>query len=838
MFRVVVLAAILPLCIYPDAPQNTESCSYGTRNYRASVRHIEQGGIGYNQGYTTLQAFLAPDPTQLSILPFVDLRGHVFDDGRFATNVGLGIRALVGCRIYGGNVYYDYRHTKQRHYNQIGLGFETLGARWDLRANGYLVVGPKKSAFYDVHTTSTSAFDTFQGNYALVRETRTSKGKVQFAMSGVNAEAAVHILKSENVDLYAAGGPYYYNYSGKQAIGGEVRLGAQIYEYVTVEAVNSYDNRFHNNAQGSIGINIPLGPRPKILQKFETCSSPCLLAQRLVQDVARQEIIVVDKKRKTKVSEEISPAIDPATGLPYFFVFVDNTSSSNGTYESPYHSLAQAQAGSSPNDIIYLFPGDGTTTGMDSGIVLQANQQLWGSSLPYSIPTSNGRISIPAFSSSAPTITNTNIDTEGNAITLSSNNVIRGITITSAFNDAIYGTDPQSLIVDSCTFENTSTFAIEASFPASASVSLTNNQFLNNVNGISLILNGTSTVVCSNNLFTGQTSVSETPIEIASNNNVITAQIENNILDNNETGGIRFNFQDVTDAELTLRNNLITNNRTGFQSNLASSFVILPNGAIHHCSIVLEDNTFSANTSNALYLHTSGQFATLEVTASSNTMSNIGGSGLVLATPVDTLTLLATDNTIAHCNDNGIAVIAAMNTTTGNITLQGNTITEIGNASNGIAVNQDFTTLNLSLLNNVINSCEGTGILSYAPTGIGLMNLNISGNTISHCDNLSSNASSGLDIEQYINLVGSVDNNTLTDNVGTAVTIGSTLPSPTACLTLTGNVSTTDYLLSNPMDGLFNLSPCDAGSSNAGIINTSGAITPVQSCPDASPCPP
>ena len=124
--------------------------------------------------------------------------------------------------------------------------------------------------------------------------------------------------------------------------------------------------------------------------------------------------------------------------------------------------LAQAQDNSSPNDIIYVFPGDGTTTGMDSGISLKANQKFWGSGVSHSIQTSEGTISIPAQSSSSPTITNTNIDTDGNAITLATNNAISGFTITSAMNDAIYGTDPQSLEVSSCTIENTTTYAIEA----------------------------------------------------------------------------------------------------------------------------------------------------------------------------------------------------------------------------------------------------------------------------------------------------------------------------------------------------------------------------------------
>ncbi len=157
---------------------------------------------------------------------------------------------------------------------------------------------------------------------------------------------------------------------------------------------------------------------------------------------------------------------------------------------------------------------------MDSGISLKANQKFWGSGVSHSIQTSEGTISIPAQSSSSPTITNTNINTDGNAITLATNNAISGFTITSAMNDAIYGTDPQSLEVSSCTIENTTTYAIEASFSGDASISLTNNQFLNNVNGIFLTLNGTSTLVCSDNTFKGQTSVSSVPLEISANSNV------------------------------------------------------------------------------------------------------------------------------------------------------------------------------------------------------------------------------------------------------------------------------------------------------------------------------
>jgi hypothetical protein len=794
------------------------------KSYRAAVRHIESGGIGYDNGYTTLEAFLSTDPNRWAVTPFLDARGHLFDDGRWAANAGMGLRTILGTRAYGINTYYDYRNIRHLDFNQIGLGLETLGELFDFRINGYLPVGKKTSDPWD------AVFSEFSGHHMLISQ------KYQVGMKGADAQFAFHFGKSRNFDFYAAAGPYYFvGEIGPNVWGGKARIGGTYKDFVTLEFSDSYDQTFHNKFQGQISLNFSFGPKsqPEMKGSVCTCELASALNKRMLQPVGRQEIIVVDQKKANSV------AIDPATGLPYFFVFVDNTSSSDGTYESPYHNFAQAEVNSAPNNIIYVFPGDGTTTGMDSGIFLKANQKFWGSGISHSIQTSAGTISIPAQSSTSPTITNTNVDTEGNAITLATHNAISGFTITSARNDAIFGTDPQSLEVSSCTIENTTTYAIEASFSGDASISLTNNLFLNNVNGIFLTLNGTSTVVCSNNTFEGQTSVSSVPLEILANSNIFTAHIESNLFNDNTTGSIRFGLNSIVNADIRVLSNIITNSGTGSQSSLGSSLVILPGGmtANDRCSLTLSDNTFSGNTSNSLYFHTSGAFTSLEVTASTNTMSDNGGSAIVLATPVDQLTLLATDNAITECNDNGIAVISSGTTSTGNITISNNIITDIGNASNGIAINQDFSTLNLTIANNEINRCEGTGIISYASTGIDSFILNVSENTISNCLNMSSNAASGLDIEQYTSLMGTVTNNTLSDNTGTAFVIGSSLTTPTACLTLSGNDST-DYLLTNPGDGVFNLAPCNVDIVNTGMIMSSGTITPVQSCPDATPCPP
>lgn len=813
MLRIVFAFLIFPLCVF------SQTHASNGHLYRTSLRHIESSGIGYDDGYSTLEMFLSTDPAQRKFTSFLDTRGHIFNDGKWAANVGIGLRTIYGQRVYGVNTYYDYRNATHLNSNQIGVGLESLGKRYDFRINGYLPFGRSTSAPYD------STFGTFSGNFLLLSQ------QYQSAMRGCNAEMGVHLGRSRFFDLYAAAGPYYF--TGKftrPSWGGKARIAGVFNNIFTLELSDSYDRTFHNNFQAQFSLNYFFGPSQR--NRGCECSSATGLCYQMMQRVERQEIIVIDNQRAN------SPAINPLTGQPFFFVFVDNTSSSDGTYESPYHTLIQAQDNSSPNDIIYVFPGDGTTTGMDSGITLQANQKFWGSGVAHLIQTKQGPISIPAQSTTFPVITNVNVDTDGNAITLATNNAISGFIIDSTLNDGIFGVNAQNLDVSWCTFRNNTTFAIEASFLTDTTITLTDNQLLNNVNGINLNLSGPSNVICSHNTFKNQTSVSSTPIEIAANNNSLVVGIEDNLFDNNTTGGIRFNLDNVIDADINIANNRITFNGTGSQSSLASSIVLIQNGTIGNCIISINDNFISNNDSNALYMHTSGAFTNLELTANANTISNNGGSGFVLATPTETLNFVASENTITQCNDNGIAIIGSGLTANGTVDISGNSITNIGNGSNGIAVNQDFTSLNLSITSNEISTCEGTGIISYAPTGITNLALTISDNTIIDCQNLSSNAASGLDIEQYTHFEGDIISNTLSGNTGTAVYIGSTLPAPEACLNLSGNENSSDYLLVNPVDGVFNLSPCNVESVNVGTINQGGTITLIQSCSNPAPCPP
>ena len=61
-----------------------------------------------------------------------------------------------------------------------------------------------------------------------------------------------------------------------------------------------------------------------------------------------------------------------------WYVRNNDAGANDGRSISPFHTLAQAQTASSASDYIYVFKGDGTSTGQSSGIALKTGQHLIG----------------------------------------------------------------------------------------------------------------------------------------------------------------------------------------------------------------------------------------------------------------------------------------------------------------------------------------------------------------------------------------------------------------------------------------------------------------------------
>ncbi len=223
-----------------------------TDPFQVAFKHLESKGIGFNKGYSTLETFFAStEAWEGKWLPFLDLRGHLFNNGRSAVNSGIGVRYLAK-RVWGGNLYYDYRKTDRGRYNQVALGLESLGEFYDFRLNLYHPFGKK------VHGS-------------------------EFALDSYCAEAGIHVKKA----LCFAAGPYYLNEKGKVAWGGKVRGNVVIYDHALLEVGTSYDHLFQWVVQGQLTISFTFGGKKE--------GKP--LPQRSLQSINRWEIIPVTQRR-------------------------------------------------------------------------------------------------------------------------------------------------------------------------------------------------------------------------------------------------------------------------------------------------------------------------------------------------------------------------------------------------------------------------------------------------------------------------------------------------------------------------------------------------------------
>ena len=247
-------------------------------------------GLGYNRGYTSLGVFFDPTIQRMPrVRPFVDLRGHVFKNNKWAFNAGGGVRFLVPAlrRVFGINTYYDYRRAK-RDYHQIGVGLEILGPCYDLRFNSYIPVGHRD------HFSHPNVYRYPGGFLAVCR-------RKQKALQGFDGEICTSLRKLCPCtcgcwDFYIGIGGYGYpGDCGRNANGGMLRLGMNYINFFDFEVRITDDRLFGTRVQGCVAFNFPL-----YICEDQTCCEDqgiCCLECLADQPVERQEIIVVDHER-------------------------------------------------------------------------------------------------------------------------------------------------------------------------------------------------------------------------------------------------------------------------------------------------------------------------------------------------------------------------------------------------------------------------------------------------------------------------------------------------------------------------------------------------------------
>ncbi len=119
----------------------------------------------------------------------------------------------------------------------------------------------------------------------------------------------------------------------------------------------------------------------------------------------------------------------PITGQVWY-VRNNEPAGGDGSSDTPFDTLAEAEAASGTGDTVFVFDGSNTTTNLDTGYAMNANERLIGESRPLSLdPDGGGPLPTsplhPGTSGAQPTLTAANED----VVVLASNVLVDGVDV-------------------------------------------------------------------------------------------------------------------------------------------------------------------------------------------------------------------------------------------------------------------------------------------------------------------------------------------------------------------------------------------------------------------------
>ncbi len=283
----VISFLVASLTLYAEEQKaSTWNCQNLAHSHFLELRHQEGKGIGYTGGYSSADLLLSETPPSF-LTPFLDLRGHYFNNGKYAANAGFGLRdssEVLGV-AFGINAFYDIRKVKHAHFQQVGPGIEVLGEQWDFRANGYFPIGKRRKVLSSKIVTS-HGFSFLQK-------------KIEYNFIGGNAEIGRSLAKNGAFACKLAGGGYYLKgLFHKKAAGGYLKLSGRLSPFIGYRAQGSYDALFRWRGFGELALILPFG-RSLFSLKAEGCPRGHYLPnEHFLEQVSRFEIIPSHTQKK------------------------------------------------------------------------------------------------------------------------------------------------------------------------------------------------------------------------------------------------------------------------------------------------------------------------------------------------------------------------------------------------------------------------------------------------------------------------------------------------------------------------------------------------------------
>ncbi|MDX2216960.1 MAG: right-handed parallel beta-helix repeat-containing protein [Oculatellaceae cyanobacterium bins.114] len=766
----------------PDEATDPEDATGTAADLRISPRvgigHTSSGG-GYD-GTTRFEGFLPLFQTQGRDVAFLEGRFLLDNDANVGGNLVLGYRAYSPSarRVFGGYIAYDNRNTDENTFNQLGVGFESLGEVWDFRVNGYLPLGDRQQT-----VGNPQLLNTFFRERSLILQERN---QFEAAVGGVDLEAGAKLTDlGDDGDLRGYGGLYWYDASGSPSgVGWRLRLEARPTDSFNVGLGVQGDELFGTNILFRVGLTFP-GRRPRGAIAPENT-----VVARLGETVERNPVIVVDTQET--ISDTV--ATNPATGDPYVFQHVNlGRTGGTGTFESPFGTIQPAldATRSDGNAIVYVRPGSNPG---NPGFVIPDQVQVLSNAPVQRLNTREfGVVRLPLSGAGVrPRITDSVV--MGNNSTLSGFDITgstgAGVIVDTVSDAVIRDNQITSAEVAAVRLEDTGgTITLDRNrivgntVPALLGtninqVNVTNSRLTStnsSTNGITLNgVTGTVNVTDSAIQITTPTDAgiairnATAPVTIAAEPGQITNAGAAGILLENSTGAIAisgFNISSVGGAGIrasTIANATLSNNDINTSTD-AGIFLENTTG-----TITVTDNTVIANTVPALVGNTINN---VQISDSALTSTNSASDGITLngvsgtATLQDTAIAITTPvgNGIALTNVAGSVAIAApegtitnpanagvaIQTSPGQVSVSGLQITGAG--TDGITGDTIGT---VTLQNNAIANSTNNGIaLSNVSRSV-----TINGNSIT------TTGQSGIDITNSTNT-------TVNDNTVEATTV-------------------------------------------------------------------
>jgi hypothetical protein len=715
---------------------------------------------------------------------FSDLRGFVSNSALFGGNVGVGYRRLREDynAWYGGSVWYDADGTTGQTYQQIGLSFEALVDRFELRSNVYLPFSSTQTY------ANTLGNERIVGNQLLYSRF-IDQGK---ALQGVDVEAGYSLPIKDTNWLRGFLGYYHFDGGATGGINGfKARVEGVINNTVTAQVLFTNDKLYGSNVMVGAQIQFPWGSSHPTSKWKQNTPSP-------FRFVERNYNVIVDRNQ---VVDNNLVAINPLTHTAYKVEQVSSTAGlgGTGTTTNPFQTVAAAQAAG--GDLI-LVQGNSVLT---SAVTLTAGQHLIGDGSFAAVALDGGgTIHMPTQISGGATPMFSGIT--GTAVTMASGSEVTGFKFSNINGGGISGSNVNGAVLRDLTFQNITGDAVK--FTNSAGLFTLDNIAVNTASatGISFVggvpdirmsanINGTGTDgIFLSNLAGGSVNIFDTTITGTGGaglrlNNVST-DVNVDALTTSQTAGSAVLLTGGTANDTYHFTNTTTINQPngiGLNVNNANAAVVVDNLVVNSTAgspaVSLTNSTgkitlgnVKATTTNAIGIYGRG-LTSLVVNNGSLTTVNAGAVDVQNSTIAMNLTQVSVDS--------GAFGIRLINNV-GSFNLAGaggyGTGGVIKNTTTGVIVTSSGTTT----LTGLDLTSNGTGIQSTSNAQVTLNGLRITGSTNYALDSLddavmmlkgsilTNNGSlGGGTIRGQVDTVASyqwlLDSNTIVDHNGTPI---------------------------------------------------------------------